>query len=91
MDHKDLFRGLFQPSDEPEKLISVSVGREGFNTGHFSIHLVGFAEDLHRSLPSEDLSSQCVFSLETHEKDSVAFIFDIILEMMKNAAGFGHA
>ena len=58
---------------------------------HLRLNLIRFTENIDGRIAFDDARTQCVICTVANEQDEVVRVFDVILEMMADAAAFAHA
>ena len=58
---------------------------------HLRLNLIRLTENIDGRIAFDDARTQCVIRTVANEQDEVVRVFDVILEMMADAAAFAHA
>src|SRR5262245_30273944 len=91
MDDGDLLDIACNPLDVALELILVGVAGKSVDGGDLGTHGRRFTEYVHGVFAGAKLATQGVFRAEADEQDQVAFVAEVVLEMMTDAPGFRHA
>lgn len=74
-----------------KQFIPVGVGAETIHDGDFCVEVLFVTEYFNCRMLFHKASAQRVFSHESNYQHSVSRIWDIVVQMVKNATGFAHA
>ena len=91
VNHNDATHGagnLFSPSAQ---FIFIGVTGESVNRFNFSTDGVRFAEDINFLVAAGEPGTERVLGAPADDEDGVAFVLDGVVEVVPDAAGFGHA
>ena len=91
VDQEDMFDGAGERFHPGKEFLLVGVAAQFVDFEYFGANAHGFAEDVDLFLTVQDFAAEGVFGLETGDQDCIAWIADVVAEMMEHATGFGHA
>jgi len=91
MDQEYTFKRILRGKRIFDQVGLVGVGREAVDRGNLCPHFVFFAEDFNPFLPLRKPSTECVRGHPGGDQDGVAFILNVVAQVVQDATGLGHA
>lgn len=90
VDQEDFFEA-FDLADVIQEVAAVGVAGEGIHFYDFGANVIGIAENVDHFLAVEDFATKGVLGHESYDHNGVAGVFDVVFEVVEDAAAFTHA